>query len=196
LGLAQAIVELDAGLLVLGGKHHSAPARWFGGSTAHHAVRKIDKPILLTVADRPRIQRVLAAVDLSHAAVPTLKAAETFARLFDAELRVLHVVEPLPSVALPYTEFDATADVQQSTDGFNELLREETDGAQGVVRLGWAPALIREFVTEWDADLLVVGSHGKGWVDRILMGSTTEKLANHLPTSLLVVHIPGPNGGA
>jgi hypothetical protein len=39
----------------------------------------------------------------------------------------------------------------------------------------------------WKADLLVVGSHGKGWVDRLLVGSTTERLLNELPTSLLVI---------
>jgi Universal stress protein family len=33
----------------------------------------------------------------------------------------------------------------------------------------------------------VVGSHGKGWVDRILIGSTTERLVTELPTSILVV---------
>jgi hypothetical protein len=42
-------------------------------------------------------------------------------------------------------------------------------------------------VTDWRADLLVVGSHGKGWAERMLVGSVTERLINHLPTSLLVV---------
>ena len=40
---------------------------------------------------------------------------------------------------------------------------------------------------EWKADLLVVGSHGKGWAERMLVGSVTERLLNHLPTSVLVV---------
>jgi len=38
----------------------------------------------------------------------------------------------------------------------------------------------------------VVGSHGKGWVDRLLIGSTTERLLNRLPTSLLIVPINKP----
>jgi nucleotide-binding universal stress UspA family protein len=44
----------------------------------------------------------------------------------------------------------------------------------------------------WQADLLVVGSHGRGWAERLLLGSVTERLLNHLPTSLLVV--PTPRG--
>jgi len=39
---------------------------------------------------------------------------------------------------------------------------------------------------------VVVGSHGKGWVDRLLLGSTTERLLDQLPASLLVV--PAPPG--
>jgi len=36
---------------------------------------------------------------------------------------------------------------------------------------------------------LVVGSHGKGWAQRVLLGSVTERLINHLPTSLLVAPV-------
>jgi hypothetical protein len=32
-----------------------------------------------------------------------------------------------------------------------------------------------------------MGSHGKGWIDRLLLGSVTERALNELPTSLLVV---------
>jgi len=36
---------------------------------------------------------------------------------------------------------------------------------------------------------LVVGSHGKGWAERALVGSVTEQLLNHLPLSLVVVPV-------
>ena len=51
---------------------------------------------------------------------------------------------------------------------------------------------IAQEATNWNADLIVVGSHGKGWVDRLLMGSTTERLLTFLPASVLVV----PTGAA
>jgi nucleotide-binding universal stress UspA family protein len=47
-------------------------------------------------------------------------------------------------------------------------------------------AILRE-TAESQADLLVVGSHGKGWAQRWLVGSVTEQLLNHRPTALLVV---------
>ena len=61
-----------------------------------------------------------------------------------------------------------------------------------VIRRGRADEEIAEEAAVWRADLLVVGSHGKGWIDRLLIGSTTERLLNRLPTSLLVVPISKP----
>jgi nucleotide-binding universal stress UspA family protein len=61
--------------------------------------------------------------------------------------------------------------------------------AEKVTRYGAAVDAILQEAAEWHADLLVVGSHGKGLVDRLLIGSATERLLNHLPTSLLVVPV-------
>lgn len=40
---------------------------------------------------------------------------------------------------------------------------------------------------EWQADVVVVGSHGKGFVERMLVGSVTERLLNQLPSPMLLV---------
>jgi nucleotide-binding universal stress UspA family protein len=59
--------------------------------------------------------------------------------------------------------------------------------AQKRLRFGQTLATIVHEAEEWPADLLVVGTHGKGWVERALLGSVTERLLHLLPTSLLVV---------
>jgi nucleotide-binding universal stress UspA family protein len=56
-----------------------------------------------------------------------------------------------------------------------------------MVRRGHAAEVIAAASEEWSADLVVMASHGRGWVDRVLIGSVTEKLLNRLPTSVLVV---------
>jgi nucleotide-binding universal stress UspA family protein len=65
----------------------------------------------------------------------------------------------------------------------------ESLDTEKVTRYGTAGDTILQEATEWGADLVVVGSHGKGWVDRLLIGSVTERLLNRLPTSLLVVPV-------
>jgi nucleotide-binding universal stress UspA family protein len=58
-----------------------------------------------------------------------------------------------------------------------------------VLRYGTPVESIMLEAADWEADVVVVGSHGKGWVDRVLIGSVTERLLNRLPTSVLVVPV-------
>lgn len=181
--------EAKAGLIVVGGKHHSALDRWLGGSTSLNVARITEVPLLVTAGPRRVIRRVLAAVDVSSAAAPTLDVAQQYATLFGAEFRAISVLEPvpvIPEVTPPY-------DVSQYYALSEELLLREVwplvhaPGAQTAMRYGRTVETILGETAEWNADLLVVGSHGKGWAERMLVGSVTERLLNQLPTSLLVV---------
>ncbi len=194
--LRHSIEDHDAGLVVLGGKHHAPPARWLGGSTAHHAVRMIDIPLLISWSPRQTIRRVLVAVDLSYAAAPTLETAVRYAALFDAELRALHVVEDLPFSDELRLPLDHDAYHELSAEHFDRIMDAQSPSqrTERVVRPGEPARVIAEESALYDADLVVVGSHGKGWVDRLMIGSTTERLLNHLPTSLLVVQVRATEG--
>ena len=192
--LADVVAETHAGALVLGGKHHSTLARWFGGSTVRHAVRRISVPLLVTAGDLHPRPRVLVAVDVSYAAVPTADAAVAFARLLGGPLRALHVIEPVPAVA------DVPFAVQSAEHEARSRERIERDvwtllpipDHQKVIRWGSAVDTIAREAAAWRADVVVVGSHGKGWVDRLLIGSATEQLLGDLPTAVLVIPIPAP----
>jgi nucleotide-binding universal stress UspA family protein len=184
----------DAELLVLGGKHHSHIGRWLGGSTAHHMVRTATVPILVTGPANIRIRRVLAAVDLSSAARPTLDAAERMADLFDARLRVLHVAEPmplLPELPASLTDNELMALTKAELEESIWPLIGRAD-AERFLRRGHPTETIAQAAAEWATDLIVVGTHGKGWVDRVLIGSVTERLLNRLPAAMLVVPVSAP----
>jgi nucleotide-binding universal stress UspA family protein len=189
--LARAVEETKAGLLVLGGKHHAALVRWFGGSTVHHAVRTIDVPILVAAPTDAMFPRILVATDLSDAARPTLEAALRFAGSFGSHVKVLHIVEPLPSVPDIGIELDEREHLRLAEEGTQALLSDidPEHAVQVDVRAGAPARAIAEEAATWEANLVVVGSHGKGWVDRVLLGSTTERLLNRLPSPVLVIPI-------
>jgi nucleotide-binding universal stress UspA family protein len=186
--LADAAAERQAGLVALGGKRHPALQRWLGGSTAHNAARALPVPLLVTRGHVHELRHVLVAVDLSGAAEPTLRAAERLAGIWDADLRVVTVLEPLPAVpgaTVPqWVEFSSLWEETLKRDVWSLVRRPRT---QTVMRHGAVMDVLRREVADWRADLLVVGSHGKGWVDRVILGSVTERLLNELPTSLVVV---------
>ncbi len=187
--IAEVARARGAELVVLGGRVHGPLARGLGRSTAHYLVRTLDVPLLVVAQPREPFTRVLTALDLSDASVPTLKTAERFAELLHGELRIAHVVEPLRLMYLPIAPFDQEGFALRSSEALDRLLAPLAPVVRenAVVRTGPAAETIVEEARTWRADLLVVGSHGKGWVDRLLLGSTTERLLNALPTSLLVV---------
>jgi len=185
--LNEAVAAHGAELVVLGGKHHSTLGRWLGGSTSVAVARTTPVPLLVTVG-APAIRRVLLALDPSAAARPAVAAAERYTALFGAELRALSVVEPL--AVIPEVPQQDTTDHYRRWE--EALARDvwpliQTPGVGTVVRHGAALETILREAAEWHADLVVVASHGKGPVTRMLVGSVTEGLINHLPTSLLVV---------
>lgn len=185
--------RLGATLVVVGGRHHGVMGRSLGGSTAHRLVRTANVPVFVTGPELSSQTRVLVAIDLSQAAAATLAAAAAYARALGAELRVLHVVEPVryPRV-VPLTMADEEFQ-RRSEAAFGALVRESgLEECEQVVRWGPATETIAAEAAAWKASVLVVGSHGKGFVDRLLIGSTTEQLLNLLPTSLLVVPAVSP----
>jgi nucleotide-binding universal stress UspA family protein len=147
--------------------------------------------MLITGPGSTDFKRVLAAVDLSHAAGPTLRAAEAFADLFDAQLWAFHAVDSLHGTSMVPLPFDHDELVDKSTARLEAeiwpmIYRPNTER---VVRSGQAAETIIDEVSSWDAGLVVLGSHGKGFTERVLLGSTTERLLNNLPTALLVIPV-------
>ena len=192
--LSEVIADTGAQMLVLGGKHHSTLGRWLGGSTVQHVVRRLNVPLLVTTGElRPR-PRVMVAVDISYAAKPTIEGAISFAQLLGGPLHALHVIEPsitVPEVLLRSEPLDYEAWSRERIERDLWSLLPVPDHHK-VIRRGEARATITEEAAAWRADVIVVGSHGKGWIDRLLIGSVTEELLNDLPCAVLVIPVPAP----
>jgi nucleotide-binding universal stress UspA family protein len=131
-------------------------------------------------------------VDLSAAAAPTIEAARRFAALFDGEMRAVHVIEPLPMVS----ELPPPITSKEYADACRAQLEREAwplvaDAAGGRVVRDGVPAAdaIAAEARSWDANLIVVGSHGRRGLSRWVLGSVTEQLLRHAPVSVLVVPV-------
>ena len=187
--LASEAAQINAKLIVVGGKHHSLIGRWMTGSTALELVRHAAVPVLIVRGEPSGVGRVLAAVDLTGAAGSTIAEAERWAALWEAPLRVVHAIEPMVVVSEMAVPLDVGV----------ERAREERDlaeqvwpllgrsPAERVVRDGPAAGVLDQEVRDWGADLLVLGRHARGWLERVMLGSVTERLLEMLPTSILVV---------
>ena len=190
--LARVAKERDAGLIVLGGKRGSG--RRLGGSTAFHVVQSVDVPTLITIPSTTDPKRVMAAVDLSHATAPTVEAAQQMAEFLGAKLKVIHVVEPMPDIPSYTIDLPEDQNIKLAEGRFERTVRPliKSEAVETAVVSGPTEKMIARQAEDWGADIVVVGSHGKGWVERILLGSTTQKLIREMPASLLVVPVPEP----
>lgn len=189
--LARRAAEVKAGLVVVGGKHHGAMGRWLVGTTAHHLARRLDAPLLVAGDAPATISRILVAVDLSQAAPAVIAEAERFAGQFQASFMALHAVEPLPTgrdapIGMSDEEvLSRTTEVLEASVWPSIRLPH----AEKAIRKGPAYETILEESRRWNADLVVIGSHGSGWDDRVLLGRVTESLLDDLPSSLLIVPV-------
>ncbi|MDH5804597.1 MAG: universal stress protein [Gemmatimonadota bacterium] len=192
--IKQVCVETGAGLVIMGGKKHPILERWLSGSTVHQVLHSIDVPMLVTGPGSTQFTRILAAVDLSYAAGPTIKTAQELADILSADLWVMNVVDSFHNTSMVPLPFDHDELVQRTSKRLESevwplIERPETEK---VVASGRPADAIAQEVSSWNAALVVMGSHGKGWTERVLLGSTTERLLNNLPAAVLVIPVQRP----
>lgn len=187
--LNEAAEEMDAQAIVIGGKRHSTFGRWFGSSTGHGLARLAERPVVVAGPSTGPIKRVLAAIDFSESGRSVLSVAEAYAGALHADLRFLSVIEPLPvtpgmSMALDHDEYYQWSEAQITSDLWSQVRSVKADK---VVRIGHPVETLLRELTDWAADLVILGSHGRNFVLRALLGSVSEELLNQLPTSLILV---------
>ncbi len=193
--LCQAAQRHDAGLIVLGTRWHRGMDRLRGRLTRHVMGAGVC-PVLVSDGSI-NIARILVALDLSWASEAAWEEARHWATTFNAKVRALHVMEPSPR--LPFATAAARAAFARDCERADEELRRTGLWArigepwgEKVIRSGDAALTIVSEVRTWNADLLVLASHGKGWVDRMLIGSTTDELMQQPPVPTLVVPATRP----
>jgi nucleotide-binding universal stress UspA family protein len=146
------------------------------------------------------VKRILCPVDFSEFSRHALDYAVAIARWYDARLIVLHVVPPittfLPSSGeglYPPVVF-SRQDLQQFD---HELASFASASGDALIRTQVVQgSVVGEIVgaaTALPADLLVVGTHGRSGFDRLMLGSTTEKLLRKAPCPVLTVPARAPN---
>jgi nucleotide-binding universal stress UspA family protein len=149
------------------------------------------------------IHRIVYATDLSPASEPAWDEAQLLGRLFGAEILLLHAVPPPPVIPteayIPpqvYEELLRSAR-REAEDGFDRLLASVAgSGLKVRIRLEEGPPAQRilEVLTEEAADLLVVGTHGRTGLQRVVLGSVADRMMRQATCPVLTVR-PAPGSG-
>lgn len=140
-------------------------------------------------------RRILLAVDLTEESRPVADRAVALARLSEAELHVIHVIEPLSLAYGGDFPVDLSS-VQEQIQEQAESHLAEFCASVGVpaerrhLIFGRAETEIHRIAEEADADLVVVGSHGRHGL-ALLLGSTANGVLHGSSRDVLAVRV-GP----
>jgi nucleotide-binding universal stress UspA family protein len=118
----------------------------------------------------------------------------------NTDVLVLHVLQPLGLVAPPEMAMGYAPELADLKQPAHELveriaqqLRDAGFQAQTAVEVGDVRESILDSATEWHADLIVLGSHGKRGIQRFLLGSVAEFVARHARCSVTIIRSPAGN---
>ena len=91
------------------------------------------------------------------------------------------------SVTTPSHGPERRTEAQQAVDRVVEHMRNEGTEVEGLVQEGVPSEVITGLARERNADLIVTGSHGRSGLERVLIGSVSERILNETPCAVLVV---------
>lgn len=198
---AEAITEtasdLGCDLIVMGTHGRRGIKHLLLGSVAENVIRSVDLPVLTVRPDTDLPSggpgKILVAHDFSDRSASAVRVAGDWARAFDAEITLLHVVEPVV-----YPEFYAinalSDDVMtrlqdRASEALGAAAAEILDGLRVRTRVLVGRA-IETIVTEAQAetcDLVVMGTRGLTGLETLVLGSVAEGVLRRCPVPLLTV---------
>ena len=146
-----------------------------------------------------KIARILCPVDFSDCSRHALDYAVGIARRHEAQIMALYVLPPIAALLPPTGEglyppiVFSPSDLEQYDEALASFARRSDDATiQTQVVQGVVVGEIVRVAAALPADLIVVGTHGRSGFDRLMLGSTTEKLLRKAACPVLTVppHAP------
>ncbi|MDT8384621.1 MAG: universal stress protein [Gammaproteobacteria bacterium] len=141
-------------------------------------------------------QHILCAVDLSDENIIVASRAAELANFYHAQLSLLHVVEYIPvdlanELVLPQQQDIEQQLVLQATNHLAALAGQiRVERLHQAVVQGSTKSEIIEYAQAQQADLIVLGRHGRHGISRLL-GSVANAVLHHAPCDVLAVRVGG-----
>lgn len=145
--------------------------------------------------------KILVAVDEAQLAGDLVRAMVTVLRAESTEVRVLHVLQPVSTSPPPQMAADYAPELESQKQERQELVQQvaaqlrdggfQVEGAR--VEIGDVKQTIVDSAEQWGADLIVLGSHSRTGIQRLLLGSVAEGVVRHAKCSVQVVRQRPPH---
>lgn len=206
LDVADTILEeadaIDADLIATGTHGRQGLSRLLLGSVAQKVVRRARRPVLTVRAqapEAPAIRRVLVPIDFSEPSKQALRFAKDVAHGFEAQLDLLFVAEARTIPVFSDTGLPHLGTVKMDPEIVREAgrgLEQLSDQVGGPpvsthphVAEGDVPDQILDFAGTHEVDLIVMATRGLAGLDRLLIGSVTQRVVRAAPCPVLTLNV-------
>ncbi|RKN79678.1 universal stress protein [Ulvibacterium marinum] len=192
--IVRAAVDINANVILTGSGESKKGDTFQLGTTTERIIQKSEKPVfVIKEGILLNVRHILCPVDFSESSKRALKNAITMARRFKSELTILAVCELQGSIW-----FTSEKDKEQENELRYTLHQEEFDSFLNgfdLTNLNWTketpkgnPAKeILSAISKKMIDLLIMGTAGRTGLNRMIMGSVTEKVVREVPCSFLTL---------
>ena len=154
----------------------------------------------------PQIKKILYATDLSKNSSYAFLYATDLARKHDATIVIIHAIEPIPAYADVYTGITDEIRQKQREETVNEIkkhLQEFCEKAETqigspcvelvskiLVARGHVPEVILNTADDEGCDMIVLGTHGKGFLAHTFLGSVSSAVLHRTRKPVFIVPLP------
>lgn len=191
--IAEASTHSDTRAIALTSHGRGGFKRWIQGSVADELARSVAVPVLVVrPGETPshQFRRLLVTLDGSDTSERALPVARDIANAVGAEVNLLRVVNPIAEVA--WTGIGPAPDLGQITEQFAEAARAYLEGVaiageKWDVLYGRPLDAILQYAREHECDVIAMGTHGRGGITRLALGSTTDAVMRAADRPVLIV---------
>jgi nucleotide-binding universal stress UspA family protein len=135
-------------------------------------------------------KRIVVGIDFNEPSLAALEYARTLAAAFGGDVSIIHVIQPVANEVYAYS----VQIIENWERAASERLRELFPEAEGKgprsrieVRIGPAVEEILNFARAQQADLIVLGTHGRGAIKHLFLGSVAERVVRLAACPVLTV---------
>jgi universal stress protein A len=143
---------------------------------------------------RAMYSKILYATDFDEVGVHAAHKAKQLAKENNAELLMVHVIEPIPAYAYPgfsgFAEVEASIKEQAETSMKKLCGDLGVDSSKSIITLGSTKHEVLRIAEEQGVDLIIAGSHGKHGL-ALLLGSTANAIMHGAECDVLIVRNTG-----
>ena len=137
-------------------------------------------------------KKILLPVDGSPVSLHALRVGLELARTLGATVATVFAVAPEMGFSgeIRLADAELLELSRQDNEAVMAAARRDTglpDDAEHFVRVGHAAEVIDGIAKDWAADLIVMGSHGRGGLGRALLGSVSESTVRHAPCPVMII---------